>query len=102
MKTERCKTKECKGDVFNRKTSLCQSCYIKKFKKKKRSLTVRIQKGYTNKPQNIDKNNWYYEDKRGVELIHEIWIAGQYIRTDNILIRWKQLDGTLERRSKLK
>jgi hypothetical protein len=38
------------------------------------------------KPQKISEDCWYYEDKRGIDLIYEIRVNGKYIRTDSIII----------------
>jgi hypothetical protein len=48
-------------------------------------------------PQSIDKRNWYYEDKNSIEIIHEVYVEGTYLRTDSIKIPLKMLRQTLNR-----
>lgn len=49
-------------------------------------------------PQNIDENNWYYEEKDGVEIIHQVTTGPQNrIRTDSIFIPWGKLTETVRR-----
>jgi hypothetical protein len=49
-------------------------------------------------PQNIDENNWYYEEKKGVEIIHQVTSSAQNcVRTDSILIPWEKLTDTVRR-----
>jgi len=48
-------------------------------------------------PQNIDKENWYYEEKKGINLVHEIRVRGRYTRTDQILIPKKLLKESFKR-----
>ena len=35
-------------------------------------------------PITIDEHNWYYEEKDGITLVHEIYNKEKYIRTDLI------------------
>lgn len=49
-------------------------------------------------PMNIDAENWFYEEKRGIRFVHEVRTANAYIRTDQILIPWKALEQAVERR----
>jgi hypothetical protein len=49
-------------------------------------------------PQNIDENNWYYEGKNGIELIHQVLAdAGDYVQTDSIFIPWEKLTHSVRR-----
>jgi|GEM_PF-6817435 hypothetical protein len=49
-------------------------------------------------PQNIDEHNWYYEEKDGVEIIHQVTSGPQNrVRTDSILIPWDKLTDTMRR-----
>lgn len=50
------------------------------------------------KPYKINKGAWCYEDKRGIEIIHEIrGEDGGYIRTDHLLIPWKKILSSVRR-----
>lgn len=51
----------------------------------------------SNKPQDIDKGNWYYEEPCGIDVVHEVYDTGEYIRTDHILIPWRKLAVTMKR-----
>jgi len=57
-------------------------------------------KHLSNKPKGIKGNPhaWWYEEAGGIEIIHEILVAGDYKRTDHILIPWKQIRTALERK----
>ncbi len=49
-------------------------------------------------PQNIDQNNWYYEEKNGIEVIHQVVTgASEYVQTDSIFIPWEKLTHTVRR-----
>lgn len=48
-------------------------------------------------PQEIDKHNWYYEHKTGIEVIHEIYMDGVYQQTDHIKIPWSKLRNSVRR-----
>lgn len=49
-------------------------------------------------PQDIDKNNWYYEDPDGIDLVHEVLNKqGLHVSTEHIKIPWKMLKKSLER-----
>jgi hypothetical protein len=53
----------------------------------------------SNKPQTIDESSWYYEEKKGIEIVHEIKNKdGSYLRTDFILIPWRKLKESLRRK----
>lgn len=49
------------------------------------------------KPQNITKEVWYYEEKGHIELLHEIRVDGNYVRTDHIKIPKWRLKRSLKR-----
>lgn len=49
-------------------------------------------------PQQIDKENWYYEEKKGVLLVHEIRTKDGYLRTDQILIPWRMIAASMKRK----
>ena len=54
------------------------------------------------RPQRIDNSNWYYEEKRGIEVIHEVYASDEkdvkYLRTDHIMIPWAKLRKSLARK----
>lgn len=53
----------------------------------------------SNHPQTIDKNNWYYEYRGHIKLIHMVYDDdGNYIQTDQIKIPWKRLSRSEKRR----
>jgi hypothetical protein len=54
----------------------------------------------SNEPQKIDEQNWYYEERRGVCLVHEVWIEGRHVRTDQVYIPWRLLRATMKRAPK--
>lgn len=70
--------------------------------KRPRNKAVRIKKAkpeYSLEPQVIDDLNWYYEDKSGIIMVHEIRKPnGAYVSTDMFTIPWKLIDGTFKRR----
>ncbi len=55
---------------------------------------------------NITDELWYYEERGGVRIIHEIRVKpeetgiyqGDYVRTDQILIPWKRLLESVRRK----
>lgn len=51
-------------------------------------------------PQQINDTCWYYEDKKGIILVHEIRINGVYERTDQIKIPRYKLIKSLKRMEK--
>jgi hypothetical protein len=51
-------------------------------------------------PQNIDEHNWYYEEKNGIELIHQVTSDNnEYIKTDSVFIPWETLAHSVRRHS---
>lgn len=49
-------------------------------------------------PQHINRNNWYYENKKSIDLIHEVKNEdGKVIKTDQIRIPLFRLAETLKR-----
>ncbi len=51
-------------------------------------------------PIKIDDNNWYYEEKRGVCFMHRVCKehTGEYLQTDQIIIPWKRLLESVNRK----
>lgn len=54
--------------------------------------------GLTNEPQDINKQTWYYEEKKGIGVVHEVWIGGAFIRTEQFTIPWKMIRTSLARK----
>lgn len=49
-------------------------------------------------PQRIDVNNWYYEARDSIQLVHEVRDMGAvYLQTDMVRIPLRKLIATLER-----
>jgi len=45
-------------------------------------------------------NAWWYEEKKGIEILHEIVTRDGYIRTDHLVIPWNQIRAALQRKDK--
>lgn len=53
-------------------------------------------------PQNITDELWYYEEPKGINIVHEInKFNGEHIRTDQIIIPWSKIIHSLKRKNKL-
>ena len=55
------------------------------------------------KPMSIDKHNWYYEDKDGIDLIHIHMGSDGNLepRAEHIKISWRKIRASLSRKDKL-
>jgi len=53
-------------------------------------------------PMLIDKNNWYYEEVKGISFVHEVYRDGEFLQTDFILIPWKSLLESVRRKYRKK
>jgi hypothetical protein len=53
----------------------------------------------SNKPQDLGKHDWYYEDKNHITLVHEVIDknTGNWIRTDQIKIPWFKILKSIQR-----
>ena len=52
-------------------------------------------------PVTIDHNNWYYEERTHLLLVHEVRDkAGAYTRADTIKIPWRMIEASCKRRPK--
>ncbi len=49
-------------------------------------------------PQNVTKELWYYEEPKGILIVHEIYSKNEYLRTDQLLIPWKMIRASLKRK----
>lgn len=53
-------------------------------------------------PQHINENNWYYETKKGIEIIHQMRnIHGNMICNEIFTIPWKKIENSLKRWRKI-
>ena len=49
-------------------------------------------------PQTIDAESWFYEDRKGLLIVHEIRTdTGQYVRTDQFTIPWRFVTAAAKR-----
>lgn len=52
-----------------------------------------------NKPMLIDDDNWYYEEKEGICVIHQVKDKhGGYLKTDQFYIPWKKILESVKRK----
>ena len=52
----------------------------------------------SDKAQEIDNKNWYFEYPDGIEIGHDVWHRGSLEDTHYIKIPWKMLRASLKRR----
>lgn len=53
----------------------------------------------TTGPHDISKNDWFYEERHGLLLVHQVHDkAGNYICTEQVKIPWRKLEASLKRR----
>lgn len=51
-----------------------------------------------NQPQKIDAETWFYDDEKGLLVVHEARTAnGDYLKTDQFIIKWPLLEAALQR-----
>ncbi len=55
-------------------------------------------RGLRDKPIHIDEKNWYYEERKGLCLIHEVYQNGIQLDTAQIYIPWKKLLESVKRK----
>jgi hypothetical protein len=49
-------------------------------------------------PQTIDNETWFYEDRKGLLIVHEFRTdAGLYVRTDQFVIPWRMVTAAVQR-----
>lgn len=49
-------------------------------------------------PQQIDKENWYYEYPTHLLLVHEVRKPdGTHIRTDSVKLYWRKIEASMKR-----
>ncbi len=49
-------------------------------------------------PQYIDKSSWFYDDRRGLLVVHEARTKSDaYIQTDQFVISWAKVRAALKR-----
>jgi hypothetical protein len=56
--------------------------------------------GHSRFPQKIDSSNWYYEEKKGICVVSEISIGGEYAITHQVEIPWSKIRKSVERDDK--
>jgi len=49
-------------------------------------------------PTTIDNNNWFYDEEEGVSIMHRVYHKGRYDGTETILIPWKLLLQSVQRK----
>jgi hypothetical protein len=49
-------------------------------------------------PHKITKNDWFYEERTGLLLVHEVYSPlGNYICTEQVKLPWRKLEASLKR-----
>ena len=60
--------------------------------------------GLSLEAQDINHENWYYEEREGIRVVHEVRSTlapiSAVIRTDEILIPWRMLRRSLQRKER--
>ena len=51
-------------------------------------------------PMSVNENLWYYEEKRGITVVHRVFDeeTKQYLQTDLFVIPWKKLLESVNRK----
>lgn len=49
-------------------------------------------------PQHVTDELWYYEEKKRINIVHEIRVNERFVRTDLIMIPWKKIRTSLKRK----
>ena len=49
-------------------------------------------------PQNINDRTWYYEDKKGIEVYHEVYDGDRFIKTVSVTVPWSKIRRSLKRK----
>jgi hypothetical protein len=57
-------------------------------------------KHLSRRPQNVTPILWYYEEKGGLNIVHEIRHEGNLVRTDQIKIPWRKIRKSMERKDR--
>lgn len=53
-------------------------------------------------PIQVDGVTWFYPEKKGLLVVHEIRDHDRYIRTDQFMIKWVDVGIALEQRKRIK
>jgi hypothetical protein len=49
-------------------------------------------------PHIVTEDLWFYENPKGLNIVHDIRLeSGQYVRTDQIIIPWRQVVAAVRR-----
>jgi hypothetical protein len=51
-------------------------------------------------PQQITDDCWYYEEPKGLVIMHRIYAHNIYLKTDRIVIPWSKIRKSLNRKDK--
>ncbi len=58
----------------------------------------RKRRALRSEPQNVDCDTWYYEERWGLLVVHQVRDGGgQYIKTDKMRLPWKMIQASVER-----
>lgn len=58
-------------------------------------------RGRSLEPQKVDDETWFYDDRRGLLVVHEFrGPHNEYLRTDQFIIPWEKVRAALDRNSK--
>lgn len=49
-------------------------------------------------PQHTSDETWFYDDKRGLLVVHECRKDGEFVQTDQFVIPWRAIDAAIKRR----
>ena len=68
-------------------------------------MAKRVKDCLSREPQRINDEFWYYEEKKGLCMVHEIRVKPEeigiydnnFIRTDQIVIPWRKIKKSIER-----
>lgn len=71
---------------------------LEKLYEKPTKRKVNKKNGLSLEPQSLGLNDWYYEEKRGITVVHEVIIETTYLRTDQIFIPWRKIEASLKRK----
>jgi hypothetical protein len=48
-------------------------------------------------PQGVDDDTWYYEDKRGIDVVHRVKFPNGTTEIIRLVIPWRKLEATMKR-----
>jgi len=68
--------------------------------KKPKRCGARDNMRLSHNPQDVTPELWYYEEPKGINIVHEIRHGGNYLQTDQILIPWAMIRQSLKRKER--